>query len=178
MDDGSWRTLEREYVYRSPWSNFRVDEVRLPGGKEVPYGVLECGGFVSVVAVTDGGGVLLVCQWRQPLGGFTLELPSGGVDAGEEPREAAHRELSEEAGYRAEEMEHLVSVYTSTGRSDEVGHLFLCEAAPDELGPQPEPTEHLQVVELPFEEAFGRAMEGGIVDAASVIGLLMASRGR
>ena len=75
MEDGSWRTLERRYLYRNPWCAFRVDEVALPGGATIEYGVLEGGGFASVVPVTEEGTVVLVRQWRQPLSSFTLELP-------------------------------------------------------------------------------------------------------
>ena len=176
MEDGSWRTLERSYVYRNPWCAFRVDEVVLPSGAEIEYGVLESRGFAAVVAGTDGGDVVLVRQWRQPLGSFTLELPSGGVDEGEDPGEAAGRELFEETGFRAGGLERLVSVHTSTGRTTEVCHLFRCRAARDPGGPRPESTEFIRVVELPLEEALGRVSGGGITDAATVLGLLWAGR--
>jgi ADP-ribose pyrophosphatase len=172
MEDGSWRTLDRRYLYRNPWCAFRVDEVALPGGATIEYGVLEGGGFASVVPLTEDGGVVLVRQWRQPLGAFTLELPSGGVDRGENPRQAAERELFEEAGFRAVGLEHLVSIHTSTGRTDEVCHLFRCRAVRDPGGPRPEPTEFIRVVELPLEEALQRVSSGGITDAATVLGLL------
>jgi len=100
MEDCSWRTLGRNYLYKNPWCAFRVDEVELPGGARIEYGVFEGGGFAAVVPITDGGDVVLVRQWRQPLGTFTLELPSGRVDLGEEPERAARRELFEETGYR------------------------------------------------------------------------------
>ena len=64
MQDGSWRTLGRRYVYRNPWCAFRVDDVLLPSGEEIEYGVLEGGGFASVVPFTQGGRVVLVRQWR------------------------------------------------------------------------------------------------------------------
>jgi ADP-ribose pyrophosphatase len=172
MEDGSWRTLQRRYLYRNPWCAFRVDEVALPGGATIEYGVLEGGGFASVVPLTEDGRVVLVRQWRQPLGAFTLELPSGGVDRGEGPREAAERELFEEAGFRAVGLEHLVSIHTSTGRTDEVCHLFRCRAVRDPGGPRPEPTEIIQVVELPLGEALEQVSSGGITDAATVLGLL------
>jgi ADP-ribose pyrophosphatase len=172
MEDGSWLTLERRYLYRNPWCAFRVDEVALPDGATIEYGVLEGGGVASVVALTEEGGVVLVRQWRQPLGAFTLELPSGGVDRGEDPREAAERELFEEAGFRAVGLEHLVSIHTSTGRIDEVCHLFRCRAVRDPGGPRPEPTEFIQVVELPLGEALEQVSGGGITDAATVLGLM------
>jgi ADP-ribose pyrophosphatase len=177
MGEKSWRTLGTEYVYRNPWCTFRVDDVELPGGARIEYGVLESGGFAAVLPVTDGGDVVLVRQWRQPLCAFTLELPSGGVDVGEKPEQAARRELFEETGFRAEGLEHLVSVHTSTGRSTEVCHLFGCTAVRDERGPRPEPTEFIEVVELPFGEVLQMVSDGGITDAATVLGLLWGAGG-
>lgn len=177
MDDGSWQDLGRKYAYRSPWCAFRVDEVRLPSGEEIEYGVLETVGFTAVVAVTDAGNVVLARQWRQPVGDFTLELPSGGVEAGEEPVAAAERELLEETGYRAETLEHLASVHTSTGRSTEVCHLFRCRAVKDPDGARPEPTEFIRVVEMPLREAVALALGGGITDSATVLGLLWPEAG-
>ncbi len=176
MEERSWRTLGRRYLYDNPWFAFRVDEVRLPSGEVIEYGVLESGGFASVVPVTQDGDVVLVRQWRQPLGEFTLELPSGGVEAGEDPRETVKRELLEETGYRAEELERLVSVHASTGRSTEVCHLFSARAVEDELGPRPEPTEFIRVVKMPLGEALEKALSGGISDAATVLGLLWVGR--
>jgi len=177
MGEERWRALGRKYLYQSPWCAFRVDDVELPGGARIEYGILESGGFAAVVPVTGGGDVVLVRQWRQPLGAFTLELPSGGIDAGEKPGQAARRELFEETGYRAEGLEHLVSVHTSTGRSTEVCHLFRCTAVRDERGPQPEPTESISVVELPLGEALRMVSDGGITDAGTVLGLLLCAGG-
>jgi ADP-ribose pyrophosphatase len=173
MGDGRWRTLGKNYLFRNPWCAFRVDEVELPDGANIEYGVLESGGFAAVTPVTEDGYVVFVRQWRQPLGDFTLELPSGGVDGGEDPQVAAGRELLEETGYRAEGLEHLVSVHTSTGRSTELCHLFRCRAVRDTGGPRPEPTEFIEVVELPFEEALGHVFEGRITDSVTVLGLLL-----
>jgi ADP-ribose pyrophosphatase len=176
MEEGSWRTLRRSYLYRNPWCAFRVDEVVLPNGATIEYGVLEGGRFASVVPVTEDGKVVLVRQWRQPLSSFTLELPSGGVDKGEDPRAAAERELFEETGFRASGLEHLVSVHTSTGRTDEVCHLFRCRAVRDPGGPRPEPTEFIRVVELPYTEALKGISDGAVTDAATVLGLLWSTR--
>lgn len=177
MDDGRWRTLDRRYLYRSPWCSFRVDEARLPGGMEIEYAILESGGFAAVVPVTEDGRVVLVRQWRQPLGAFTLELPSGGVDEHEPLETAARRELLEETGYRADRLERLASMHTSTGRSTEMCHLFRCLAVRDEAGPRPEPTEQIQVVEMPLGEALGEVSAGRITDMATVLGLLWVGMG-
>ena len=177
MKDGSWLTFGRRYLYRSAWCAFRVDEVRLPDGTEIEYGVLESDGFAAVVPVTDRGNVVLVRQWRQPLERFTLELPSGGVEVGEDPKGAAERELLEETGYRARGLVHLASVHTSTGRTTEVCHLFTCRVVRDPGGPRPEPTEFIRIIELPLQEAPGEISSGRITDAATVLGLLWMAGG-
>ena len=152
-----------------------MDEARLPDGAEIEYGILESAGFAAVVPVTEGGDVVLVRQWRQPVEGFTLELPGGGVERGEDPREAVRRELFEETGYRAEDLSRLVSVHTSPGRATEVCHLFRCRAVPVPAGPQPEPTEFVSVVEMPLAEVVKRVYGGEITAATTVLGLLMVS---
>ena len=122
----------------------------MPDGAVIEYGVLESGGFAAVVPVTDDGRVILVRQWRQPLEDFTLELPCGAVDAGESPGQSAERELREETGYRAEGLEPLMSVHTSTGRTTEMCHLFRCRAVKEAGGQRPEPTEFIEVLEPGF----------------------------
>jgi ADP-ribose diphosphatase len=176
-DSGQWRTLGRKYLYESPWCSFRVDDTKLPDGVRIEYGVLESAGFAAVVPVTEEGGVVLVRQWRQPIEGFTLELPGGGVERGEDPREAVGRELFEETGYRVEDLSGLVSVYTSPGRATEICYLFRCRAVRARSGPRPEPTEFVSVVEMPLAEAVRKVYGGEITAATTVLGLLMVAGG-
>jgi len=176
-EGGRWRTHGCEYLYESPWCSFRVDGVRLPDGARIEYGVLESAGFAAAVPVTESGSVVLVRQWRQPIEAFTLELPGGGVEGGEDPRETVRRELLEETGYQAENISHLATLHTSPGRATEVCHLFQCRAVRAISGPRPEPTEFISVVEVPLDEAVGRAMSGEITAATTVLGLLMVSGG-
>ena len=154
-----------------------MDETKLPDGVRIEYGVLESAGFAAVVPVTEGGGVILVRQWRQPVEGFTLELPGGGVEKGEDPREAVGRELFEETGYRVEDLSGLVSVYTSPGRATEICYLFRCRAVRALSGPRPEPTEFVSVVEMPLAEAVRKVYGGEITAATTVLGLLMVAGG-
>jgi ADP-ribose pyrophosphatase len=174
-EGGRWRTLGREYLYESPWCSFRVDGVRLPNGARIEYGVLESAGFAAVAPVTESGSVVLVRQWRQPGEVFTLELPGGGVESGEDPREAVRRELLEETGYQAEDISPLATLHTSPGRATEVCHLFQCRAVRAISRLWPEPTEFISVVEVPLDEAVGRALSGEITAATTVLGLLMVS---
>ena len=161
-------------MFSNPWCAFRVDEVELPDGVRIGYGVLESAGFAAVVPVTEDERVVLVRQWRQPVGGFTLELPGGGVEAGEDPGEAVRRELREEAGYEARDLVHMFSLHTTPGRSTEVCHLFRCRAERSSEGPEPEPTEFVSAVEMPLSEARAKAARGEITAATTVLGLMLA----
>ena len=174
-DGGRWWTLGAEYLYQSPWCSFRLDKVHLPDGTKIEYGVLESAGFAAVVPVTEGGSVVLVHQWRQPVGSFTLELPGGGLEEGEDPRETVARELLEETGYRAEDLSHLVSVHTSPGRSTEVCYLFRCKAVRTLSEPRPEPAEFVSALELPLPQAVEKIFAGEITATTTVLGLLMVS---
>jgi ADP-ribose pyrophosphatase len=167
--------LGAEYLYESPWCSFRLDKVQLPDGAKIEYGVLESAGFAAVVPVTEGGGVVLVRQWRQPVGSFTLELPGGGLEGGENPRETVARELLEETGYRAKDLSYLASVHTSPGRSTEVCHLFHCKAVLALSGPRPEPAEFVSALELPLPQAVEKIFAGEITATTTVLGLLMVS---
>ena len=173
-DGMSWRTVGAEYLFSSPWCSFRVDEVELPDGARIGYGVLESGGFAAVVPMTGDGRVVLVRQWRQPVDGFTLELPGGGVEAGEDPGETVRRELREEAGYEARDLVHMFTLHTSPGRSTEVCHLFRCTAQKLPTGSAPEPTEFVSALELPLSEAREKAACGEITAATTVLGLMLA----
>ena len=167
--------LGAQYLYESPWCSFRLDKVQLPDGAKIEYGVLESAGFAAVVPVTEGGNVVLVRQWRQPAGSFTLELPGGGLEGGENPRETVARELLEETGYRAEDLSHLALVHTSPGRSTEVCHLFRCKAVRTLSGPRPEPAEFVSALELPLPQAVEKIFAGEITATTTVLGLLMVS---
>ena len=147
----------------------------MPDGARIEYGVLESAGFAAAVPVTESGSVVLVRQWRQPIEAFTLELPGGGVEGGEDPRETVSRELLEETGYQAEDISPLATLHTSPGRATEVCHLFQCRAVRAISRLWPEPTEFISVVEVPLDEAVGRALSGEITAATTVLGLLMVS---
>jgi ADP-ribose pyrophosphatase len=151
----------------------RIEEhdVETPEGRRFAYPLVRSTGFAMVVPVTDGGDVVLVRQYRHALGGPTLELPAGAVDAGETAAAAARRELAEEAGLAAGALVPLGTFVPSPGRLDARGALFLATACVEDPGAVPaEPTE---AVRLPLAAALA-AIGGEIVDAVSALALLLA----
>jgi 8-oxo-dGTP pyrophosphatase MutT (NUDIX family) len=103
-----WDSLATELVVDNRWYRLRRDTVRLPSGRIVDdYFVSERPDVVLVFAVTPGDEVVLVHQWKQGRRAFYTELPGGMCDAGEEPHEAAARELREETGYACEGLREI-----------------------------------------------------------------------
>ena len=118
-------TITSTRIYEGRIINLRVDTVRLPNGREGRREVIEHSGAVAVVPMRDRETVLLVRQWRVPAGKALLEIPAGGMEAGEAPEACARRELAEEIGMIPGRLLPLYSAYVAPGYSSEIIHGFL-----------------------------------------------------
>lgn len=120
---------KRQSVFSCRW--FEVIAKTVAEEKDAPYFCLELNDYVSILAVTSKSEILLVRQYRPSVEQVTLELPSGHVEKGELPEEAARRELLEETGYQAKKMELLCSFWPDTGRlSNRMWCYFATEVVP------------------------------------------------
>jgi ADP-ribose pyrophosphatase len=128
--------LDRKIVFSTAW--FKIIAKTLTGWAAPHYAVL-ARDYVTVLATTASGRVLLVRQFRPAVEEFTLELPAGHVDDGETPEEAARRELLEETGYAAKGLVLLASLAPDTGRlAMRQWCYFAAEAQPPTVGWVPE----------------------------------------
>jgi 8-oxo-dGTP pyrophosphatase MutT (NUDIX family) len=128
-------------------------------------------GAAGIVALTEDNQVVLVRQLREAVGERLLEIPAGILDVdGEAPETTAARELREETGYRASDLEPLGSIYTSPGFADERIELFLGSAEPEGT-----PEGGIEVVTVSFAEAVSLVIDGRVSDAKTVAGLLLAA---
>ncbi|EHY88193.1 NUDIX domain-containing protein [Saccharomonospora azurea] len=154
----------------------RVDEVVMPGGSTASREVVEHLGAVAVCAVDDDGAVTLVHQYRHPLGDRLWELPAGLLDQpGEDPLEAARRELVEEAGVEAARWDTLVEIAASPGFTDEVVRVFLArDLTRVDRHAHGDEEADLVVHSVPLTQAVGMVLSGEIVNGATVGGLLAA----
>nr|WP_035286078.1 NUDIX hydrolase [Actinokineospora spheciospongiae] len=155
----------------------RVDEVRMPGGGTARREVVEHLPAVAVVALDDDGRVVLIRQYRHPVGERLWELPAGLVDHdGEDPLAAAKRELVEEVGLEAADWSVLVDVAASPGFTDEAVRVYLAtglsEVTRVEMG---EEEADIVMRRFPLAEAVRMALGGEIVNASAVAGVLAAS---
>ncbi len=170
--------LSHEVLYHGKVFDLIVDRIQYPSGNR---GVREVarhpGGAVTVPLFPDRT-VLLVRQFRYPLQGYTLELPAGKLNAGEDPADAAVRELEEETGWIAGRLEKLTAMYTTPGFCTEVLHIFLATELRQSLqGHRREEGElGMSVHLLPLEEALAMAERGELNDAKTLAGLFLAER--
>jgi len=165
------KLVRKNPIYHGKMVNFCVDEILLPNGQTATREYLDHPGAVGVVPFIVAKTVVLVRQYRHPVGEVTLELPAGKLDPGEDIRTCVERELHEETGYTAKKIKPLLQYWPTPAFANEVLHLFLAEG----LIPgrhHPDEDEFLEVVEMPFEKALGLVRSGKIKDSKTVIGLL------
>jgi ADP-ribose pyrophosphatase len=172
--DLSEETISTRRVYEGRVVSLRVDRVRLPDGRVTDREIVEHGGAVGVVALDDDGNVLLVRQFRSALGKHLLEIPAGTLEVDEDVRACAFRELHEETGYSAQQMEPLYAFYSSPGFSNERIWLFLATCLTP--GTQDvESDELIEVVKVPLQRALEMVAAGEICDGKSILGLVATS---
>ena len=172
-------TISSQRIYEGRVLNLRVDTVRLPNGRTTEREIVEHVDCVAIVALDDEDNVLLVRQFRKPAERDLLEIPAGGIEPGEDPATCVQRELREETGYAAGQLQRIGGFYSSPGFCTEYMHLYLAtELRPHPLAPAED--ESIEVVKVPFSRALGMVETGEICDAKSIVGLLMvqARRGR
>jgi len=165
---GPWRRRTRTRVYRNPWIEVLHDEVDLPDGSPGIYGVVHFRNVaVGVVAVDDGGRILLVGQHRYTLDEYSWEIPEGGAAPDAPLEDGARRELREETGFEAAEWRQLCRLSLSNSVTDERGAIFLATGLTP--GPAaPEPSEDLAVRWATPEEVLAEIESGAIHDLLTI----------
>jgi len=168
----NWKTVSKKTVYDNPWIGVSHRDVINPSGNPGIYGVVEFKNIaVGIVALDEDDNTYLVGQFRYTLDQYSWEIPEGGCPKGEEPLEAAKRELKEETGLIAKKWETLLEIHTSNSVTDEYG---ICYLATDlELGEaEPEDTEDLILKKIPLDQAVEMVMSGEITDSLSMVALM------
>ena len=163
--------IDGKKVFQGRVFSVDVDTVRLSDGEIRPREVVVHRGGVGIVPVTDDGEVLMVRQFRYPVGEELLEIPAGKIEEGEIPEECAKRELSEETGCTAGKWVDLGKMYPTPGYCGEVLHIFL--ATDLTYGKMHlDEGELLSVSRIPLETLYEMIRENKLPDAKSVFGIL------
>ena len=170
------KKLSSEDIFDGALLHVKRDTVKLPNGNEATREWIRHPGASSVIPVLPDGRIVLVRQYRYPIGKVTLEVPAGKLDApDEDPLYCATRELSEETGYQAEHIEKMTTIATTVGFSNEYIHLYVAEGLTP--GKQhPDEDEFINVVKVPLDEAVQMVLDGRIYDAKSATSILLVER--
>jgi ADP-ribose pyrophosphatase len=164
-----WETLGSELVFDEPWYRVRRETVRLPSGRVVDdYFVSERADVALVFAVTPNDDVVFVRQWKQGRRAFLTELPGGMCDPGEDPEEAAGRELREETGYACRELRKLGAFEQDPTKAANTIVAFLGLGAEPAGGTHWDEQEELEVVPIPVAGLEAAVRSGRITSAGTI----------
>lgn len=165
-EKGKWKVLKSEYLFRRPWLTVRRDCVELPDGRQNPeFYVLEYPDWVNVIAITEDGKFVMERQYRHGLGKTCFEIPAGVIEEGEDPLDAAKRELMEETGYGEGKWRKIMTVSGNSSTTDNLSHCYVAEGVRKISGQHLDSTEDLEIVLLDTAQVKGLMVNDQIKQA-------------
>ena len=165
-----WSVRSSEIRYENAWISVRHDEVTDPSGRPGVYGVISPKSFaLGVLPVFEDGTVLLVGQYRYPLGRYSWEMPEGGGAKDVDPLASIARELREETGHEAQSWLHVMNIALSNSVTDEWAICWIAWGLRRLAeGAEPESTEDLAVWRVPYRTVVEMVWSGEIYDSMTV----------
>lgn len=172
-DELQWETLNERTSYSCPGFDVVTEDVQLPDGTETTFDYLSEPPAVVVLPFTPDEDVVLIEEWRQAVGRVNRGLPAGSVEDDDESlASAARRELGEETGYEAAEVEHLTTVEPMNGAADSVFHFFVAEGCQPTAEQQLDFNESIRVDTTTFDELREAAANDELRDGRTALGVL------
>lgn len=169
--DKTEKTLQQNLIYKGRILDLYNDNIELADGSTSQREYIKHNGGSGVLAIDSDDYIYLVEQYRYPYGELLLEIPAGKVDKNESFAECAVRELQEETGLIAQEIQSLGIVYPSPGYTNEPLHIFLAQGLEQGQANLDE-GEIIDVVKILFSDALDMVMQGRIADAKTSIAIL------
>lgn len=169
-----WEPLKSEYVLDTRWLKVKKETVELPNGKILDdFYTVEGGELIAILAIDKNESVFLVKQYRHAVGDVTIDLPGGSVEKGEQPIEAAKRELAEETGMLAGHMEELLIYYPDSGRTSCIKHIFLATDLKEDIENLyfQDENENICLISMPFKDILRRMKSGELKEATLHVGI-------
>lgn len=168
-----FKLVDQDTIYQGKVLELTQVLLEFPTGKQSRYELVKHNPSVSILAVDAEGSVLMVRQYRLGVQGDLLEFPAGVIEEGEQPSACAQRELREEIGFAAGQLDHIGQAYLIPGYGNELMHFFLAkDLRPDPLAADED--EHLEVIRIPIARIYQMAENGEIQDSKSLAALSLA----
>lgn len=169
MKDMSYKIVSSEYLIKRPWLTARRDKVQLPDGRINPeYYVLEYPTWINVIAITKEGQMVLVRQYRHGLQRTNFEIVAGCMEEGEQPIDAAKRELMEETGFGGGEWQEIMQLCANPSTTNNMTHSFLAKGVERISTQHLDATEDIEVYLFPQEEVRQMLERGDFVQALMI----------
>ena len=167
-------TLSSEQIFDGRVVKLFRDEVLLENGEKATREVIKHSGGVCVLPLDGDGNIYMVKQFRYPFKQVLLEIPAGKKELGEEPIECGIRELGEEIGATAEKVTPLGKLYPTVAYDTEIIWMYLAEGLTFAGGQHLDPEEFVDIVKIPFDEAYRMVLADEIPDAKTQLAILRA----
>lgn len=149
-----WKLLSSAYICKEPWATLRRDTCELPDGRiNDHYYVLEYPDWVNMIGITEQNELLVIKQYRHGAGIIALEIPAGTTEAGEDPKNAAVREMLEETGYQFDQIEEIAALYANPATSGNITYTYLMTGGKKVQEQDLDEHEEIEVYRIPLEEA-------------------------
>lgn len=164
----SYEVAKSELCYKGAFLSVRKDEIVMPDGNTAFREVVERGAATAVLPIDNMGNVILVRQYRHPFCDMVLEVPAGIMEKEEQPTECAKRELEEETGYKAKELQFICEMYPTPGFCMEKLYLYIADNL--EKGKQHfDDDEFIEVEKYTLEQALDMVHTGEIKDGKTIL---------
>lgn len=168
------QTISSEQLYDGKVVKLFKDDVLLENGEKAVREVIRHPGGVCVLPLDPDGNIYMVKQFRYPFKQVLLELPAGKMEAGEDPLDCGTRELSEEIGASAGKMTLIGKLYPTVAYDTETIWVYLAQDLTFAGGQHLDPEEFVDVVKIPFEQAYQMVLRDEIPDAKTQVGIMRA----
>jgi ADP-ribose pyrophosphatase len=166
-----YKRLERNLIHKGSIIDYYADTIEIDGGKLATFDFIKHKGAAAMIPVDKDGKIVMVRQYRNAVDQYTLEIPAGGLNAGEDNQTCAIRECEEETGYKAGEVFHLLDLFTTVAFSNEkIGIYYTSGITPSNQNLDED--EFVTVEHHSLEELTKMILEGKIVDAKTIAGIL------
>lgn len=165
------KRIARTLIKEGSIIDYYHDTIELQDGRTATFDFLDHGGAAAMVAVDQDGKILMVRQYRNAVDQYSLEIPAGGLNEGEEFISCAMRECEEETGYQAGETHHLIDVFTTVAFSNEkIAIFYTTHLSPAKQNLDED--EYVTVERYSLDELIQMIFKGEIKDCKTIAGLL------
>ncbi|MEI9942651.1 MAG: NUDIX hydrolase [Chitinophagaceae bacterium] len=171
-----WKILSSEYLFHDLWFKVRKDKCETPSGKIVdPYYVYEFPDWVTAVAITEEGKIIMERQYRHALGTVDLEIPGGCIDDTDaSPQDAIARELLEETGHTFSSYEYLGKTSANPSTNSNIMHMFLAKGGKKVAAQDLDPNEEIEISFVTIEELKQMIRENKLIQSMHITCILYA----